>query len=105
MKRRWPPPLDGLLQRLDAVTQAQRDAVEVNETLLQGMVAAMWSLECGRPEDGLRTLRETIMLGHAHVSRLMREASMGPSGVRGRTHRQPDEPDDWGEAGRETEPA
>lgn len=79
--------------------------MEVNETLLQGMVAAMWSLERGRHEDGLRTLRETIMLGHANVSRLMREASMGPSGLRGRTQLPPEGAGDWREAGSETESA
>jgi hypothetical protein len=89
-----------LRERLDAVTRAHRDAVEVNDALLQGMVAAMWSLEGGRREDGLRTLRDTINLGHHQVSRLMREASMGPRGLRGRRLRQRDGSDDRDEAGR-----
>ncbi len=72
-------------RRLEAATQRHRDAVEINDTLVQGMVAAMWSLEGGRHADGVRMLGDTITLGHDLVSKLMREADMGHAGHRGRS--------------------
>jgi len=71
-------------RRLEAAAQRHRDAVEINDTLVQGMVAAMWSLESGRHDDGVRTLGETITVGHDLVSKLMRDTDMGVSGRRGR---------------------
>lgn len=68
-----------------AAVQRHRDATEVNDTLVQGMAAARWSLEAGRHEAALRTLEETLELGHQLVSKLMREADMGLDG-----HRPPD---------------
>lgn len=67
---------------LEAAAQRQRDAAEVNDTLVQGMAAAKWALESGRTEAGLRTLEETLQLGHQLVSELLREADMGPEGHR-----------------------
>lgn len=56
-----------------------RDAIEINDTIVQGMSAAKWSLEAGNLEGGLDTLTETLRLGHELVSNLLREAEMGPS--------------------------
>lgn len=67
---------------LEAAAQRHRDATEVNDTLIQGMAAAKWSLEAGSHDAGLRTLEETIALGHDLVSKLMREADMGLNGHR-----------------------
>jgi signal transduction histidine kinase len=67
---------------LEAATQRQRDAAEVNDTLVQGMAAAKWALEAGRVEAGLKTLDETLALGHELVSKLLREADMGLDGHR-----------------------
>ncbi len=67
---------------LEAAAQRHRDATEVNDTLVQGMAAARWSLEAGRHEAGLETLVETLVLGQQLVSKLMREADMGPDGHR-----------------------
>jgi len=67
---------------LEAAAQRHRDATEVNDTLIQGMSAAKWALEAGRTESGLRTLDETIRLGHELVSELLREADMGVNGRR-----------------------
>jgi signal transduction histidine kinase len=65
---------------LEAATQRQRDAAEVNDTLVQGMSAAKWALEAGRHEAGLKTLEDTLTLGHQLVSKLLREADMGLDG-------------------------
>jgi hypothetical protein len=65
---------------LEAAAQRHRDATEVNDTLVQGMAAAKWAIESGRTESGLRTLDETIRLGHELVSELLRDADMGIDG-------------------------
>ena len=51
-----------------------REAVEINDTLVQGMSAAKWSIEAGRTETGLQMLGETVELGHRLVSELIRDA-------------------------------
>lgn len=60
-----------------------RQAVELNDTLIQGMAAAKWSMEAGQTEAGLSGLTETLELGHQMVSELLREADMGLDGHRG----------------------
>jgi hypothetical protein len=54
-----------------------RQAIEINDLLVQGMATAKWSFEAGRTEDGLRILEETIGTGQALVSRLIRDAGAG----------------------------
>lgn len=67
---------------LEAAAERHRSATEVNDTLVQGMAAAKWAFEAGRHQSGLRTLTETIELGHQLVSKLLRDADMAP----GRSH-------------------
>ncbi len=69
---------------LETDAQRQRDATEVNDTLVQGMAAAKWALESGRHESGLKTLDDTLRLGHQLVSELLREGNMGVNGHRPR---------------------
>jgi hypothetical protein len=64
--------------QLAAAARLHREAIEINDSLVQGMAAAKWSLEAGRTETGLRTLEETIALGHQLVSGLIRDAGLGP---------------------------
>jgi hypothetical protein len=52
----------------------QREAVEINDSLVQGMSAAKWAMEAGRHQDGLEVLGETIERAHRLVSKLIREA-------------------------------
>jgi K+-sensing histidine kinase KdpD len=59
----------------------QREAVEINDSLVQGMAAAKWAMEAGRHEDGLQLLGETIEQAHRLVSTLIREA-----GAQSRSH-------------------
>lgn len=75
-------------RRLEAAAQRHRDAVEINDTLVQGMVAARWSFEAGRHAAGLQTLDQTIALGQDLVTKLMRESDMGINGHRGRSTEQ-----------------
>lgn len=69
---------------LEGAAQRHRDAVEINDTLVQGMAAVKWSLEAGRVEAALAQLNDTLETGHALVSDLMREAGMGLNGHRPR---------------------
>jgi len=62
--------------RLLAV-QRHREAVEINDSLVQGMSAAKWSIEAGRVESGLKVLEETVELGHQLVSELIRQSGAG----------------------------
>ncbi len=55
-----------------------RQAVEVNDSLLQGMSAAKWALEMGNHELAIRALDDAIKAGQTLVSELIREADMGP---------------------------
>jgi len=73
---------DARRQALEAAAQRHRDATEVNDTLVQGMAAAKWAIEAGRTESGLKTLEETLQVGHELVSKLMRDADMGINGHR-----------------------
>lgn len=62
--------------RLLAV-QRHREAVEINDSLVQGMSAAKWSIEAGRVESGLHVLEQTVELGHQLVSELIRGSGAG----------------------------
>jgi K+-sensing histidine kinase KdpD len=63
--------------QLAAAARLHQEAIEINDSLIQGMAAAKWSLEAGRTETALATLDETIALGHRLVSGLIREAGIG----------------------------
>jgi glucose-6-phosphate-specific signal transduction histidine kinase len=63
---------------LESAALLHREAIEINDTLVQGMAAAKWALEAGRLEAGLATLTQTIELGHRLVSELIREAERTP---------------------------
>lgn len=65
------------------VEQAEREllhrqAVEINDSLLQSMAAAKWALEAGRSDVGLERLSDAIASGQELVSQLIRDSRMGP---------------------------
>jgi hypothetical protein len=64
-------------RRLEAAALLHREAIEINDSLVQGLAAARWSLEAGREEAGLRILDVTIAQAHELVSDLIRRAGMG----------------------------
>jgi hypothetical protein len=75
----------------ELATQRQHQAVEVNDTLIQGMTAAKWAFEAGRVEAGLDTLTDTIVLGQGLVSELIRQnepSRRRPVEARPQAHRQ-----------------
>jgi hypothetical protein len=63
--------------RLASAALLHREAIEINDSLIQGMSAAKWSFEAGRTEAGLKTLGDTIEQGHELVSGLIKDAGMG----------------------------
>jgi hypothetical protein len=65
--------------RLVAVAARHRESVEINDTIVQGMSAAKWSLESGNTEAALTILSDTVELGHRLVSDLIRENNLDPS--------------------------
>jgi hypothetical protein len=64
-------------RRLEAAALLHREAIEINDSLVQGMAAAKWSLEAGNLDAGLRVLDDTIARAHDLVSGLIRRADMG----------------------------
>ncbi len=74
---------DEARQAFELSQQAHRQAVEVNDSLIQGMAAARWALESGRPERAAELLDDTIGQGRQLVSRTLRSAGMGADGLRG----------------------
>lgn len=76
-------------RRLETAALLHRDAIEINDSLVQGMAAAKWSLEAGDVDTGLRTLNATISQAQELVSGLIRQAGMG-----GRTESPTESPTD-----------
>lgn len=64
-------------RELEAAALLHREAIEINDSLIQGMAAAKWSLESGQVEAGLRILEGTITQAQELVSRLISRAGMG----------------------------
>lgn len=75
-------------RRLEAVAQRHRDAVEFNDSVVQGLSAAKWALEAGRDDRGLEIVTQTLDAAQELVSELLHDADMGLAGERGR--RRPD---------------
>ncbi len=63
-------------RRLEQAARRQRDAIEINDTIVQGLSAAKWALEAGDLNGGLRIVEDTLHLGHRLVSELIRGADM-----------------------------
>jgi hypothetical protein len=64
-------------RRVEAAALLYREAIEINDSLVQGMAAARWALESGRVEEGLKTLDVTIVQAQDLVSGLIRQAGLG----------------------------
>jgi hypothetical protein len=66
---------------LDAAAHWHRQAVEINDSIVQGLSAAKWSLEAGRSDRALETVTETLDSAQTLVSQLLREAEVAPGGA------------------------
>lgn len=63
--------------RLKEAALLHREAIEINDSLVQGMVAARWSLDAGQMDAGKQILDQTIVQAKNLVSGLIRRADMG----------------------------
>jgi hypothetical protein len=66
----------------ESASLRHNQAIEINDTLVQGMAAVKWLLEAGRHEAALEVLDGTLEQGHRLVSDLMREADVGITSFR-----------------------
>lgn len=57
---------------LELAADRHAQAAEINDSLIQGMASAKWSLETGDVESGIRTLRDTIGVGQRVVTQLLK---------------------------------
>ena len=64
-------------RRASIAAQRAREAVELNDTVVQGLAAAKWALEAGRSERGLEIVSETLEHSQRMVSQLLRDAEIG----------------------------
>jgi hypothetical protein len=74
---------DAERRRLAAAALRHRDAIEINDTFLQRLTAAKWSLESGDTQQALDVVSETLELGHQLVSDLVRDAGMRSAWIGG----------------------
>jgi hypothetical protein len=70
---------DAERHRLAAAARRHHEAIEINDTIVQGLTAAKWSLEAGDAGQALTIVTDTLELGHRLVSDLVREAGLGPA--------------------------
>jgi hypothetical protein len=64
-------------QRLESAAVLHREAIEINDSLVQGMVSAKWLLDAGQVDTGKQILAQTIVRAHELVSGLISRADMG----------------------------
>lgn len=64
-------------RRLEVAALLHREAIEINDSLVQRMTVAKWSLESGNADAGLEALTEAMTEAHRLVSGLIRQADMG----------------------------
>jgi glucose-6-phosphate-specific signal transduction histidine kinase len=63
-------------RRLERTALLHRQAIEINDTLVQRMAAAKWSLEAGQTEAGVQALTTAVHEAQQLVSELIRRADM-----------------------------
>ena len=67
--------------RLDKAAGWHRQAVEINDSIVQGLAVAKWSLERGNITTALQIITETLDHAHELVSQLLRDAGLDPGGM------------------------
>ena len=64
-------------RRMEIAALMHREAIEINDSLIQRMTAAKWALEAGQTESAERILTEAMEDAQSLVSSLIRRAGMG----------------------------
>lgn len=80
-------------RELLATRLREREAAEINDSIVQGLVAAKWLIESGESERSVVYLAESIERTQALVGDLLRDRPMTPGMFRRRTEVQPLESD------------
>lgn len=62
---------------VEAAALLHQQAIEINDSLLQGVATARWALDQGRVDDGVALLNQTMSDAQRMVSSLIRRAGMG----------------------------
>lgn len=65
-------------RRVEVVALLHREAIEINDALIQRITAAKWALEAGRTESTEEILAEAMTEAQRLVSSLITRADMGP---------------------------
>lgn len=60
-------------QRLATAEMAQKQALELNDNVVQGLTSAIWSLEMGEPTNGLDAVRSTLRSAREMMADLLQE--------------------------------
>lgn len=68
---------DEARRQLERAALLHREAIEINDSLIQRMSAAKWSFEAGQTETGLRILGGAVSDAQQMVSGLISRAGMG----------------------------
>lgn len=71
-----------LERRAFEVAWLQREAAEINDSVLQGMAAAKWMLESGQVDEGIELLDTTMSTAQDLVSRMLGSQSVLPGDLR-----------------------
>lgn len=66
--------------RLNKAAHWHRQAAEINDSIVQGLAVAKWSLEGGDLDTALRVVSDTLDEAHTMVSQLLRDAGLEPGG-------------------------
>jgi hypothetical protein len=69
-------------RRMAAVGALQREAAEVNDSVVQGLAVAKWLLESDEVERGLAAVTETMVTAQALVSQMLGPNSPLPGDLR-----------------------
>lgn len=64
------------------VALLQREAAEINDSVLQGMAATKWMLESGQVDDGIELLDTTMATAQQLVGRMLGSQSVLPGDLR-----------------------
>jgi glucose-6-phosphate-specific signal transduction histidine kinase len=64
-------------RELEPAALLHEQAIEINDSLVQGLASARWALDQGRVDDGLKMLDATMSQAQGKVSGLIRRAGMG----------------------------
>lgn len=76
-------------RELFATQLREREAAEINDSVIQGLVAAKWLIESGEADRGVVYLAESIERTQSLVGDLLRDRPLTPGMFRRRTQVQP----------------